>query len=184
MIKKIIIISFLLTFLSSCFWSKEEIDSWLKDIVRPAFTMQLPVNWEIIEDKQSILPTPRFWEIELAVTSTVSNAWFSNNLLILSEQLDKITTPKEYSMLNNIWAETDYLEYTKLETKNITFADGNEWLLYIFETKYNLDSPRLKFLQTANICGVYNAYFMTIAIPTNIRDTSRYEYLLSTFKCR
>lgn len=185
MLKKIFISLFLVTFIFSC-WKSENLinDSWLKDITRAGYSMQIPTNWEVIEDIESILPTPRAWEIELAITSTNFENWFANNLLILSENLNRLTTSKEYSMLNNIWAETDYLEYTKLESKDIKFVDWAESIVYIFEAKYNLESPRLKFLQTANICGANKAYFMTIAIPTDVRDTSRYEYLLSSFKCR
>jgi hypothetical protein len=56
-------------------------------------------------------------------------------------------------------------------------------MLYVFEAKYNMDTPKLKFLQTAHICSGTKAYFMTIALPTDIDDTSKYEYLLSTFNC-
>jgi hypothetical protein len=87
-------------------------------------------------------------------------------------------------MLNNIWAETDYLDYKKLESKEFTFADEEKSMLYIFEAKYNLDTPKLKFLQTAHICNQNKAFFLTLALPTTVIDTSKYELLLSTFACK
>ncbi len=87
-------------------------------------------------------------------------------------------------MLNNIWAETDYLEYTELSSNEIMFIDEEPWIIYTFEAKYNMDTPRLKFLQTSHICNWTKAYFMTIALPTTVKDTSKYEYLLSTFMCK
>jgi hypothetical protein len=87
-------------------------------------------------------------------------------------------------MLNNIWAQTDYLDYTKIESRDITFLDEEVSTLYVFEARYNLDTPKLKFLQTAHICNSNKAYFFTLAIPTTVSDISKYEYLLTTFKCK
>jgi len=57
-------------------------------------------------------------------------------------------------------------------------------MLYIFEAKYNYDTPKLKFLQTAHICNQTDAYFFTIALSPLVRDTSKYEAFLKTFKCK
>ncbi|MBT4632488.1 hypothetical protein HOB94_00425 [bacterium] len=57
-------------------------------------------------------------------------------------------------------------------------------IIYIFEAKYNLDTPKIKFLQTARVCNQNKAFFFTIALPTTIKDTTKYEYLLSTFECK
>ena len=56
-------------------------------------------------------------------------------------------------MLNNVGASKDYLEYTKLDSKEIIIEDEEESLLYIFEAKYNMETPKLKFLQTARVCN-------------------------------
>jgi hypothetical protein len=87
-------------------------------------------------------------------------------------------------MLNNIWAESDYLDYTKLESKEFKFIDEEASILYIFEAKYNLDTPKLKFLQTAHICNQKKAFFLTLALPTTVTDISKYEEFLKTFKCK
>jgi hypothetical protein len=62
--------------------------------------------------------------------------------------------------------------------------DEEKSIVYIFEAKYNIDTPKLKFLQTAHICNQDKAYFLTLAIPVTIKDISKYEYLLSTFACK
>jgi len=147
-------------------------------------SIEIPSNWKIIESVDKILPKVKSWKIEMVVMSKNIVNWFSNNLLILSDNLSKFTTSKDFSMLNNIWAQTDYIDYTKISSRDITFTDWELSVLYIFDAKYNLDTPRLKFLQTAHICNWKEAYFLTLAIPTTITDTSKYEYLLSTFNCK
>lgn len=183
MIKKIFIIISLL-FLFSCSDSTSNENEWLVNVDKTDFSISIPNNWEIIENTQNILPKPNNWKIELAVASSVLKWWFKNNLLILSDSLNKFTTSKDFSMLNNVWASKDYIEYTKLSSKNLIFDDEEESILYIFEAKYNYDSPKLKFMQTAHICNQNKAFFFTIAIPTSVTDISKYENLLKSFKCK
>ena len=183
MFKKFFLLIFLLVFLVSC-WDEETSTTWLSEINWNGYTMNVPSNWEVIDNTNDSLPEANVWEIELSISSTEFVSGFANNLLILSDDLQKITTSKEYSMLNNIWAETDYLNYNELSSEEITFSDEELWMLYIFEAKYNMETSKLKFLQTAHICNWTKAYFMTIALPTDIKDTSKYEYLLSTFTCK
>ena len=87
-------------------------------------------------------------------------------------------------MLNNVWAQTDYLDYTELDSKEFTYTDLEKSILYTFEAKYNIDTPKLKFLQTAHVCNQNKAYFITLAIPTSVIDTSKYEDFLATFTCK
>jgi hypothetical protein len=146
--------------------------------------MNIPVNWEIIKDYENVLPTPNIWNIELVATSTNTIAWFANNILILWADLNKKTTSKDYSMLNNLWAETDYLEYLKLSSKEIKFLDWDTGILYEFEAKYNFEAQKLKFLQTAHICNETKAYLITLALPTSVTDISRYVNFISSFSCK
>jgi hypothetical protein len=76
------------------------------------------------------------------------------------------------------------LDYQKLDSKEITFNDDEVSMLYVFEAKYNLDTPKLKFLQTAHICNQNKVFLLTIAVSKNIKDISKYEELLSTFACK
>jgi len=184
MFKNIFILIFISLFLVSCWDTTTDSATWLIKTETENISISIPSNWKIIESTKDILPKAKSWEIELAVMSENVVNGFSNNLLILSDDLNKFTTSKEFSMLNNIWAQTDYLDYTKISSKDITFTDEEVSTLYIFDAKYNLDTPKLKFLQTAHICNQNKAYFLTLAIPTTIKDTSKYEYLLSTFNCK
>ena len=184
MLKKIFIGVFLVLLLTSC-WDSETIsDTWLIKTETNNITIEIPSNWKLIKNTDNILPKIKSWKIELAVMSEKIVNWFSNNLLILSDKLNKFTTSKDFSMLNNIWAQTDYIDYTKIASKDFKFLDEEKSVLYIFDAKYNLDTPKLKFLQTAHICNWNEAYFLTLAIPTTVIDTSKYEYLLSTFSCK
>lgn len=185
MFKKILVTFIFSLFLFSCGSTDIQVtENSLIDVDNTNFAFKVPSNWEIIKDKENILPKAKSWNIELAATSTNLVSWFANNLLILSDDLNKLTTSKDYSILNNIWAETDYLDYKKIWVNNITFADKEEWLVYEFEARYNLDTPKLRFLQTAHICNKTKGYFITIALPSSMTDTSKYQELLATFACK
>lgn len=181
MLKYIFSIIFVFS-LVSC-GSSNENASWLTLVDKEDFSIQSPENWEIL-NSQDVLPKANKWDIKLTVSSTNSQWWYANNMIILWDRLTSLTSSKDYSMLNNVWAKSDYLEYTAIESKDILFSDGEESILYIFEAKYNYETPKIKFLQTASICNGYDAYFMTISIPSTVTDTSKYEYLLSTFSCK
>lgn len=185
MFKKILLILFLSFALISC-WDDETTttQTWLTKYDNSKFSISVPSAWEVIKEKDKILPKPSSWEISLAVTSKEVKNWFANNLLVLSSKLNKITTSKDFSILNNIGAEKDYLNYRKLGSKDFTFIDWEQSVLYTFEAKYNLDTPKLRFLQTAYICKGSEAYFMTIALSPQIKDTSKYEAFLKTFTCK
>jgi hypothetical protein len=185
MFKKFFTLFFLIFLTYSCWDSTEVIQtSWLFKTETENISIEIPTNWQVLEDTTNVLPKIKDWKIELAVTSDDIVNGFSNNLLILSDDLTMYTTSKEFSMLNNVWASSDYLDYTKLDSKEFKFTDEELSTLYIFEAKYNLDTPTLKFLQTAHICNQNKAYFLTLALPTSIKDTSKYEAFLATFKCK
>lgn len=186
MFKKILIVSFLMLTLTAC--SSEDDTKTLETKGLSTFSWEwysvsIPSNWEIMNDKKNILPEPSQGTIELSVQSSEPKWGFSNNLLILSDRLKTFTTSWEYSMANNVWARREYLEYLELENKEFSYLDGNTSQIYIFEAKYNLETPKLKFLQTAYVCNPNTGYFLTVAISPSIKKTDKYEQLLSTFSC-
>lgn len=188
MFKKLFVLIFLSFFLFSC-WSSDKTTvpntSWLVKKETKNISIEIPSNWSIIEDQSgNILPQIKNGEIELAITADTMTNWFANNLLILSDNLDSFTTSKDFSMLNNIWAQTDYLDYININSKEFKFLDEELSMLYIFQAKYNLNTPTLKFLQTAHVCNQNKAYFITLALPTTITDTAKYEEFLATFTCK
>jgi hypothetical protein len=120
----------------------------------------------------------------LVASSTTVRNGFKNNILILSDSLNTFTTSKEFSILNNVWASREYIDYLALSTDTITFADEEESIMYVFEAKYNLDTPKLKFLQTARVCDQNKWFLLTIAIPSSMKDITRYQDILSSFTCK
>lgn len=182
---KLFVILSLFTLLFSCSSSNDEATvTWLVDYENTDFSMSLPSNWENLTWTSSILPKPKSLEISLAVSSNELKYGFSNNLLVLKQDLLKSTTSLDFSILNNVWSTKEYLEYTKIESKSIDFADSDKSNLYVFEAKYNTTTPKLKFLQVWKVCSSKKWFLLTIALSTDIKDTSKYEEVLKTFKCK
>lgn len=188
MTKKFLVNIFLILFLSSCFWSDDTViedpESSISEYSWSWFTISIPNNWDVISDRSNILPKPSFWEIELAVSSRDFNLWFSNNMLVLWWKLWISTNSKDYSIVNNLWASKEYMKYKELSKKDFVFNDSENSYVYIFEAQYNENTPLVKFIQTAHICNNLDAYLITIALSTDIDDTSRYEDLIKTFRCK
>lgn len=146
--------------------------------------MMVPINWVNLTEKEETLPSPSFWEVALAFASTDFQDGFSNNILIIKDMLNYETSSAEFSSLNNIGATGEYLEYEKVEEKEISFSDDEKSILYTFVARYNEQSPKLTFLQTAHICEGKKSFFLTIALPMNITDATRYEEIITSFACK
>lgn len=186
MLKKILILSIFLFTLVSCGSDDTSVaveTNGLTTFEWTGYSISIPGNWEVMNDKKNILPEPSQWKIELSVQSSQPKWGFSNNLLILSDTLKTFTNSAEYSMANNVGARREYIDYLELENKEFTFLDESKSQLYVFEAKYNLETPKLKFLQTAYVCNPDKGYFLTIAISPSIKKIDKYETLLSTFSC-
>ena len=148
------------------------------------FSIKIPAAWNIVTKDKQAVPTPKTGILELAITSTETKSGFANSLIILSQELEDYTSSKQYSIVNSVWAENEYLNYLKLSGKEFSFDDWEKSMLYIFEAKYSKQTPVLKFLQTAYVCNDNKAFFLTIALPTSLRKIKKYEKLLGTFSCK
>lgn len=144
------------------------------------FSMSVPKSWSGAAPKT--LPTPKKWTIELAYVSPDTKYGFSNNLVIMSNALDTIVTSKKYSELNQLQTSKNYLEYTKTTDQDITFTDKETSRVYIFEARYNESSPRMKFVQTARVCGT-TVYLLHFSLSLD-KDPTLYLPLLQTFVCK
>ena len=184
--KKIITTLILVLFLASCSTSSktQENVSSVQKVEKTYFDINIPSKWTLIDNSSKTLPTPKSWEIVLAWSSNETTSWFSNNILILSQDLYKPITSKDFSVVNNVWSTKDYVNYEKLDEKTIDFQDKDSSTLYIFEAKYNTQTPNLKFLQIWKVCSYKKWYLLTIAISQDVKDTSKYEQVLNTFKCK
>lgn len=182
--KKIIIFFLSVFLLVSCGWEEEDtIETSTQKYSWEWFSIDIPASWEVVEDKESTLPAPKEWEIALAVTSSDLKYGFANNMIIMKQKLNKPASSTEFSMINNIWASSEYIEYEKIDTKDITFVDQNRSVVYIFEAKYAESTPKLKYLQIWKVCNEYDAYLLTIALSLDTDDLSKYEELFKTFSC-
>lgn len=178
------ILVFLSIFLSSCFWWKSVDNSWaLKEFDSWEYSISLPSVWSIIWDKSEILPRPAIWKISLAITSTKFIDWFSNNLIILSDEISSKIDSSEYSYLNYLWSKWKYYDYKLLNESEFSFFDWNKSKLYIFEARYNTSTPRLNFLQTWIVCK-NKSYLLTIALNHSITDFSKYKEIIKSFSCK
>lgn len=92
-------------------------------------------------------------------------------------------TSKKYSIVNYALTTGEYKEFTKLNEATITFGDKDTSNLYTFEAKYNINTPKQKFLQTAKVCGD-TVYLMTFGLGLTTGATTKYEDLIKTFTCK
>ncbi len=180
MFKPIIILATL--FLSSCSilpGTQEEVQNNAILYTGSWFSMQVPTLWTA--NTKSILPNPRSWTLKLALTSPDIRYWFSNNLIVMQDNLNGIISSKKYAELNNVQTTRNYLEYTKIQDDLIIFSDSDESRVTVFEAKYNPSTPRLKFIQTAKVCWttVYLIHF-SLALDKN---PDAYIALAKTFSC-
>lgn len=171
-------------FLYSCGSAEEEaVVTGLKTIDSKEFSISLPEKWNVIEDYSS-LPTPPKWEITLLANASDLKYGFSNNIVILSQDLWKFVSSKDFSILNNVGASREYLEYTRLESNDMNFSDGDITQAYVFEAKYNVQTPILKFVQFWKVCGTTRWHLITIAVSQDTKVMDPYLEFAKTFTCK
>jgi len=146
------------------------------------FTIDIPSTWITVE--KPALPVPAQGSIALAVTSTDIASGYANNMSILKGKLTEAISSKDYSLTNYVHTTAAYLDFIKLDEKKITFTGDNDTSnLYTFEAKYNTNTPKQKFLQTAKVCG-NNVYLITFGLGLTTTPTTKYEDLIKTFTCK
>ena len=90
-------------------------------------------------------------------------------------------TSKRYSELNQIQTTRNYLEYTKISDDAILFVGDDESRVTVFEARYNTTTARMKFIQTAKVCGT-KVYLIHAAIALD-KNPDNYISLFKTFTC-
>jgi hypothetical protein len=149
-------------------------------IEKDTISMSLPANWA--ETKTSDLPNLKTGKIILSYGANEAKEGFFNNVVILEDTLDGLISSRKYSEVNNLQTTRNYLEYTKLEDESIIFEDGDESRLYVFEAKYNTTTPRMKFIQTAKVCGK-SVYLIHFSLTLD-KTSPAYKTLIQTFRCK
>lgn len=144
------------------------------------FSIDTPKTWIAVNN--GTLPLIKDGTIALALTSVEIVSGYSNNMHIIKEKLTEAITSKKYSIVNYAFSTGEYKEFVKLDEKTITYPDKDEANLYIFEAKYNINTPKMKFIQTAKVCGD-TVYLITFGLGLTMGDTTKYEDLIKTFTC-
>lgn len=142
--------------------------------------MNIPSTWKTSVDRP--LPLPQNGTVVLTAISPDVQYGFSNNILIMEDMLNVPTTSKRYSELNQLQTTRNYLEYTKISDEPILFADDDTSTVDVFEARYNTTTQRMKFIQTAKVCGT-KVYLLHAAISLD-KDPTNYISLFRTFRCK
>lgn len=194
--KKIILSIFCTLLLSSCgipflWWDDEEdtaddsdITSATTEFKNDGMTMLVPTSWQ--EIGSSSLPVPKSGKIALALKSTDKTDNLYRTLVILEDELLWTMSSEQYARNDYLISIKKYSSFKELSEKSVNFTDGTNSKIYIFEAKYNPDSPTIKFLQSSKVCPkeeknlVYN---ITIALPSSLDDIEKFEWLIKTLQC-
>lgn len=180
MIKKIILL-FIIGFLTAC-GSKNAIDGENVTLVSGSgFEMKVPTNWSSSSVTDS-LPAPSHGNIVLWAVSPEKKYNFSPNILIIREQLDYAGSSRQYSELNNKNTQKKYVEYKWVDSGILIFWDSDESKYYIFDAKYNSQTPKMRFIQTAKMCGT-TVYLLHASVFMEAK-TENYVNLFKTFACK
>jgi hypothetical protein len=172
----------LLALLSSCSLlpgTQTEVQSNATVYSGSGFTLQVPSLWTA--STGSATPTPRVGNIALALVSPDIRYGFANTLIVMRDALQGIITSARYAEVSTAQSSHNYLEYTKLQDDPIIFSDTDESRVTVFEAKYNPSTPRLKFIQTAKVCGT-SVYLIHFAIALD-KAPDAYIALAKTFTC-
>ncbi len=184
--KKIILLFWTLLYLSSCSNSDVVSDNPLTTYNWNGFILDIPTSWIVmdLDNSWSVnVPNPKEWALKLVVSSKEEKSWFINNLIVLSKDLEEITTSYDFIIKNNP-RNYKWYEYFYEETnKDFVFSDWEKSKLYIFLAKYNKDNDKLRFIQTARVCNEKKSFFLTIGVSLDINDTAKYEDIFKSFKC-
>lgn len=142
--------------------------------------MEVPKTWT--ESTGALALNPKKGTIELAMISPEVKYGFSNNLIIMQDELNGLTTSAQYSELNYAQTLRHYLESARVKDESIIFDDTDESHVYVFTAKYNPNTPRLQFIQTAKVCGT-TVHFVHFSLALD-KDPDAYIPLLKTLTCK
>ena len=162
----------------------EEIVSSTKAFKTNSISLIVPSNWN--EISSSSLPSPKTWTIVTALKSSDKIDDIYRSLIILEDTIIGKLSSEQYARNDYNVSVKNYSGHRLLEEKYIKYIDDVSSILYIFEAKYNPDSPRIKFIQSSKICTESDkskVYNITIALPPSINDTDKYETLIKSLSC-
>lgn len=150
-------------------------------ITGSGFEMGIPSNWTATGSSLE-LPSHINGQIVVEAVSPDKKYNFSPNLMVISEQLDYAGSSKQYSELNNISTQKKYSEYGFVSSDIFLFDDSDEGKYFVFDAKYNSKTPKLRFIQSAKMCGT-TVYFFNVTTGLDA-DAKKFANIFKTFRCK
>lgn len=145
------------------------------------FTIQLPEKWTS-SGSIADLPSPPNGTVVLGSFSPEKKYNFSDSIIIIEDDPGYIGTSVQYSEQNNLKTQWKYFEYQQLEKSDILFADSDASKYFVFNAKYNTQTQKITFIQTAKFCGT-RIYFMNASVALGT-DTKPFVDIFRTFQCK
>lgn len=143
--------------------------------------MPIPSDWTQTGTLITI-PNDSKSRVVLGAVSPEKKYNFSENIMVIEQDMDAIGTSRQYSDHNFQSKKSSYHSLSLLKTDTILFADMDDSSYYVFDAKYNTQTPKIRFIQTAKFCGT-KLYFLHAAthLGNKIDD---YLALFRGFDCK
>ena len=171
--------------LVSCFGGADNA-AWvdgLTQVESEEFSIRLSTSWNVIPSSE--LSPIEDGNVEIAYRSWAQDKDFLNNIIVISEVLDRTLSSSDYAKRNVYLASRWYKNLRDIQAKNIAFEDGDTSRLYVFEAQYQPQFSKTLFFQTAKVCAD-NAYVITIGLDTSVQESAytNYETIIQSFICK
>lgn len=151
--KKIFLILISLLLLTACGSSDDKVSGIeTVEFSGSGFTIQLPKNWTS-SGSMADAPAQTNGTIVATSVSPEKKYNFSDNIMIIEDSLNYIGTSTQYSEQNHNKTREKYFEYQHIKKNDIIFSDSDPSKYFVFNAKYNDNTQKLRFVQTAKICG-------------------------------
>lgn len=145
------------------------------------FQLPLPADWTVTGSIASLPANPHA-KVVVAAISPEKKYNFSENIIVLEQSLSAIGSSQQYSDHNHQEKKSAYQSYSLVESGDIFFLDTDYSSYYVFDAKYNTQTPKMRFIQTAKFCGT-KVYFLhaTINLGKKAKD---FLPLFRGFRCK
>lgn len=169
------------SFFASC--GSDTATVWLEEKILDNFSISIPSSWVLISKDSDNVPAPSAGEIVLIASAPEPKNGFANNIVILEREALGQTNAKQYMEAGKTGLEKQFYSFKQLGFTDIEFSDKWESSVLSFLARYNKNTPRANYIQTARICS-NKAYTITLTLAEDVIDFSRYIEFLSTFSCK
>lgn len=179
--RKVIFCLFLLL-LASCGNSDSSVANIdTTEFTASGFIMQIPEKWTSTGAIDSLANS---WngKIVLASVAPEKKYNFSNNIVVIEDELTHMGSSRQYSEQNNLQTQKKYAEYKDVTSGVIIFADSDESKYYVFDAKYNNQTQKLRFIQTAKICWT-RVYLLHASMSLDSKAED-FVNIFKTFSCK